>query len=88
MISADTEADARAAWRRGFRTFRIVPAVADAVEGSEVICPATPEGGNRTTCERCKLCRGAAISGRSVAVVVHGAGARHALAAIGGGVAA
>lgn len=88
MISADNETDARAAWRQGYRTFRIVPAVADAVPGAEIICPATPEGGNRTTCNRCQLCRGAVAGGRSVAVVVHGAGARHALAAIGSGAAA
>lgn len=83
MISADTEGDARAAWRRGFRTFRIVAAPSEAVAGSEIICPATPEGGNRTTCENCKLCRGSATSARSVAVVAHGNGAGHALRAIG-----
>lgn len=80
MVSADTEADARAAWSRGFRTFRIVPAVADVIKGAEVICPATAEGGNRATCADCRLCRGAVAGGRSVAVVAHGAGKKHAAA--------
>lgn len=80
MVSADTEADARAAWSRGFRTFRIVPAVADVIKGAEVICPATAEGGNRATCADCRLCRGAVAGGRSVAVVAHGAGRKHAAA--------
>lgn len=88
MVSADTETEARAAWRSGRRTFRIIPTVADVVPGAEIICPATDEGGNRTTCTNCKLCRGSISGARSIAVVVHGAGARHALAAIGSGVAA
>lgn len=79
MISADNENAARAAWARGFRTFRIVAEPAAVVAGAEVICPATPEGGNRSTCEKCQLCRGSAVAARSVAVVAHGAGKRHAL---------
>jgi hypothetical protein len=79
MVSADTETEARAAWSRGYRTFRIIPTVSAAIEGSEVICPATPEGGSRTTCINCKLCRGAMSGGRSVAVVAHGAGKKYAV---------
>jgi len=82
MISAETEMGARAAWLRGHRTFRMIPDPSAVVKGAEVICPATPEGGNRSTCETCGLCRGSSIKARSVAVVVHGAGARHALGVI------
>jgi len=78
MISADSEGQARESWRKGYRTFRIVPDVKAVVKGSEVICPATPEGGSKVTCVNCGLCRGAVAGGKSVAVVAHGAGKKYA----------
>jgi hypothetical protein len=87
MASADSEADGRTARARGWRTFRVLPA-ASAAEGpilpgespAEVWCPASPEGGDRSTCDRCKLCSGS--SGRtdprkSIAIRAHGPGARN-----------
>jgi len=82
MVSADNLAQARKAWADGFRTFRIVSNVSEIRKGREILCPATPEGGRKTTCENCTLCAGAAIAAKSIAVVVHGAGKKHAGAII------
>lgn len=80
MVSADSEQQARQAWRKGYRTFRIVSDISQVIRGSEVICPATSEGGNKATCADCRLCTGTSKVGKSVAVVAHGAGKKHALA--------
>jgi hypothetical protein len=77
MTSADTERDARAAWERGERTFRLIASTADRITDREVLCPASEEAGRRTTCDRCKLCAGATIAAKSVAIVAHGAGAKN-----------
>jgi hypothetical protein len=76
MASVDSEAAARAAWADGARTFRVVGSVADVVKGAEVLCPASDEAGKRTTCAECKLCGGAAVRAKSIAIVAHGNGAR------------
>lgn len=77
MTSADTEADARDAWARGERTFRIIASTSDIVKGSEALCPASKEGGFKTTCDKCKLCSGNTINARSIAIVAHGSGAKY-----------
>ena len=77
MISADSLADARKHWAAGRRTFRVITG-ADKVAPGEIICPATKEGGQRTTCEKCKLCQGSGTKGANIAAVVHGNGAKHA----------
>ena len=74
MISADNEAEARAAWRDGGRTFRIVSDYSQLVEGFEIPCPADTKG---LSCLACGLCKGAANGGKSIAIAVHGAGAKH-----------
>jgi hypothetical protein len=38
----------------------------------EFACPASDEGGHRTTCTRCQLCRGTSSPARHVAIVAHG----------------
>lgn len=86
MVSADTLADAVKHWAENRRTFRMVSDVSD-VMPNEVICPATPEGGKRTTCANCNLCKGSDIGAKSVAVVAHGGGAKYANAIIAKGVA-
>jgi len=73
MTSAESLPDAQAAWDRGERTFRVIADVSDLAKGSEVLCPASEEAGRRTTCETCKLCAGASIKAKSVAIVAHGA---------------
>jgi len=75
MHSADTLQDAQRAWRNGERTFRIVANVKDIVKGKETLCPASEEAGRRTTCDKCKLCRGNSIKAKSIAIPAHGNGA-------------
>ena len=77
MMSADTLETARSYWAEGKRTFRVISDVSD-VQQTEVICPASEEGGRRTQCERCGLCAGSAIAAKSIAIVAHGAGRSHA----------
>jgi len=72
MQSADNEAQARAAWQAGRRTFRVVKSVSDIIPGKEVLCPASKEAGRRVTCSQCKLCGGNAIKAKSIAIPDHG----------------
>lgn len=75
MASVDTVADAREATRKGWRFFQVLPMghAGDAPEGT-IYCPATSEGGYRTTCDKCRLCAGAG-GAKSIAILAHGAGA-------------
>jgi hypothetical protein len=73
MSSVESESDARAAWARGERTFRIVRDVADIVRGAEIECPS--ERGVK--CADCRLCGGAQVKARSIAIVAHGNGAKY-----------
>lgn len=77
MESVESLKQASAAWMAGRRTFRIVANVKDVIKGSEIVCPATAEGGAKTTCEKCGLCAGASIKAKSIAVVAHGTGAKY-----------
>lgn len=72
MQSADTLDEAQAAWTAGRRTFRVVRSVADIVKSSEILCPASKEAGRRVTCSQCKLCGGATIAAKSIAIPDHG----------------
>jgi len=72
MTSADSASDAQRAWERGERTFRVMADKADLIAGREILCPASAEAGQRTTCESCKLCAGASTKAKSVAIVAHG----------------
>jgi hypothetical protein len=77
MVSADNEAQARAAWQTGARTFRVIDTVGDIVKGKEILCPASKEAGARTTCFSCGLCGGANLKGKSIAIPAHGNGATY-----------
>jgi hypothetical protein len=77
MVSADSEAQAQAAWQAGRRTFRVIDTVADIVKGKEILCPASKEAGARTTCFSCGLCGGNSVKGKSIAIPAHGNGASH-----------
>jgi hypothetical protein len=81
MTSADNLGQAQAAWERGERTFRVVSAVTDLIKGKEALCPASKEAGQRSTCEACRLCNGALSKAKSIAIVAHGNGKKHAIAA-------
>ena len=82
MTSAESEPMARAAWERGERTFRVVSDVSDVIKGREVLCPASEEAGRKVQCDKCKLCAGASIKAKSVAIVAHGASKRAAKALV------
>ena len=78
MASADSESDRDIARAMGWRTFRV--RTADQPLGArEIVCPASPEGGNRRQCIDCQACDGASRgpAQASVAIIVHGALAKH-----------
>lgn len=77
MQSVDSLAEARSAWQSGRRTFRVVSSVSDIERRSEVLCPASAEAGQRTTCAACGLCGGTAVKAKSIAIPVHGGGRVH-----------
>jgi len=82
MTSADNAIQAQAAWDRGERTFRVVKSLDSIIKGKEILCPASKEAGERTQCAACKLCGGASVKAKSVAIVAHGASKRSALAIV------
>ena len=82
MASVDSIKEAAKAWNSDYRTFRVLP-VGDykagrnlPIKGQEVYCPATPEGGDKSSCVECLLCFGAGGAKRgnvkSVVAVAHG----------------
>lgn len=74
MASADSLEQAQEAWRKGYRTFRVIGSVDD-LHSREILCPASEEAGKRTTCDSCQLCKGAeSRSPKSIAIVAHGGG--------------
>lgn len=80
MTSADSLPEARAAWSRGERTFRVVSSVEDKTS-EEILCPASREGGYKSTCIECKLCNGtSAKTKKSVVIVAHGTGKNNIIA--------
>lgn len=76
MASADSVMDAKEAWLRGYRTFRVG---SEAMAGREVNCPASAEAGKRTQCVSCRLCMGTTSrSPMSIQIAPHGVGAKYA----------
>ena len=60
MASVDSPREAEEARDLGMRYFRVSRYGEPYVLGkNEIACPATPEAGKRTTCEKCRLCDGA-----------------------------
>jgi hypothetical protein len=77
MASADSAKDRDQARAKGWRTFTIRRAD-EPLAPREFACPASPEGGNRRQCVDCGACDGATRAGQaSVAIVVHGSGAKY-----------
>ena len=85
MTSADSLGQAQGAWARGERTFRVIADLSH-ISKSEVLCPASEEAGKRATCESCKLCAGASVKAKSIAIVAHGTSKRAAMSNINQGV--
>jgi hypothetical protein len=81
MASADSPTDRDEARAAGWRTFTVRTAD-QPLAAREIICPASPEGGDRLQCIDCGACDGADRPGKvSIAIVVHGAMSRHFRAA-------
>jgi len=70
MASVSTPGQARDAWDRGFRTFRVM-GPDDEVQKNEIVCLNVTD---RKTCLECGLCNGNIGGGKSIAVPVHGPG--------------
>ena len=71
MASADNESDVASATAKGWRTFRVRKYDAPTL-ATESICPASKEGGQRTQCDTCGLCKGATIAARNIVIADHG----------------
>jgi hypothetical protein len=72
MASADSADEARQATALGMRYFRVSIGVDKAP--MEVTCPASIEGGRKTTCDACMLCGGTSKAARSIVIADHAAG--------------
>ena len=72
MQSADTLPQAQAAWSSGFRTFRVVHDTSH-LQPNEILCPSS----RGVQCVDCRLCGGSRVQAKSIAIVVHGNGAKH-----------
>lgn len=75
MASVDTPQEYSEAKHAGWRTFR-VRTEDQPLAPREITCPASDEGGKRTTCEQCRLCSGSNPSDprKDIAILVHGSG--------------
>lgn len=72
MASVDSADEARQAQSLGMRYFRVSIGVDKAPK--EVTCPASIEGGRKTTCDSCMLCGGTSKAARSIVIADHAAG--------------
>lgn len=75
MTSVETLSEARQAWDKGERTFRVISDLSQ-VHINETVCPASEEAGKRTTCASCRLCAGSQTKAKSIAIVAHGTARR------------
>jgi len=74
MASVDSPEERAQAKAKGYRTFR-VRKQSEPLDPNEIACPASEEGGHRTTCDKCKLCSGAGPTKpkKDIAIIGHGA---------------
>lgn len=70
MASVDTLEERREARAMGWRCFRTRKSH-EAVQRGEIVCPASKEAGQRTTCDQCKLCAGASHKAKDVVIIEH-----------------
>jgi len=71
MASVDSEKEKIKANKMGWRTFR-VRLEEDKLRDDEITCPASDEGGKKTTCTKCLLCSGKSRVSKSIAIIAHG----------------
>jgi len=72
MASADTADEAAQANLYGMRVFRVSIGVDK--QAGETTCPASAEGGRRTTCANCMLCGGTSKAARDIVIADHAVG--------------
>ena len=78
MTSTDNLKQSIDAWGRNERTFRVISSINQLYKRREILCPASEEMGKRATCASCKLCGGASVNAKSIAIVAHGTSKRKA----------
>lgn len=78
MASVETAVQIEEAAALGFRTFRVTDGV-DILSGIEALCPASEEGGRKTTCLDCGLCEGNTKAARNISIPAHGATSKRAI---------
>lgn len=72
MASADTIDQAAKANLFGMRVFRVSVGVDK--QPNETVCPASAEGGRKSSCIKCTLCSGTSIKARDVVIADHASG--------------
>jgi len=77
MASVDSiknfDKEYRKAQSMGWRTFRVRESADNPLTYNEFVCPASKEGGQKTTCEKCGLCSGLSSPiTKSIAIILHG----------------
>ena len=73
MASCDTPADRATAIALGYRTFRVRTS-AEIKDKKEVVCPASHEAGQKTSCADCLACGGLSSKAKaSITILAHGA---------------
>ena len=77
MASVDSEEERNKAQEMGWRTFRIRTAESDSKGLNEFTCPASQEGGKKTSCEVCGACSGLLRWSKDYnsCIIIHGGGA-------------
>ena len=73
-IAPDSLKAAKNAWSKDWRTFRLIRSIEELDSKNEILCPASKEAGNKTTCANCLLCDGKSSKAderKSIAIVQH-----------------
>jgi hypothetical protein len=78
MVSVQSESEAREAWDKGWRTFRVVANASDAVIGQEIECPSA----RGVSCADCGLCAGTQRRAKSIVIPSHDSGRKAANAVV------
>ena len=84
MASADNIDEAAQANLYGMRVFRVSVGVDR--QAGETICPASAEGGKKSTCDACMLCGGTSKQARDIVIADHALGHKRRVIMLGAAV--
>ena len=70
MASVDTPEEYAEATALGWRCFRVRKPDQPVLDG-EIMCPASKEGGLKTTCNKCLLCAGTSKQAKDITIIEH-----------------